>query len=260
MRTFCGLLISATLLAQEFGLPPESLRLARIKLRMSQNLARQPNYTCLETVERTERPKGGRASVVDTVRLEVALVNGKEMFAWPGAKKFEDKEIREMVAGTFGNGNFAIFARAVFLTTGPAFQPRGEELLNGRSAVRYDFRVSRISSGYTLRVNQVEAIVGYHGSFWADPETLDLRRLEIFADDIPSYIDVESAFDRMDYAMVPIGGEPFLLPVESVLELKSRSGEHRNFMRFSGCRQYTGDSVLKFTTNRDHRVIHTIER
>jgi hypothetical protein len=248
MRTLWGLLISATLFAQDLGLSPESLLLARVKLRMSKNLARQPNYTCLETVERTQRPKGGRANVVDTLRLEVALVNGKEMFAWPGAKKFEDKEIRDLVAtGTFGNGNFAIFARAVFLTNGPSFQSRGQDLLNGRSAVRYDFRVLRSASGYTLKVNQIEAVVGYHGTFWADPETLDLRRLEIYADDIPKYIDAESAFDRMDYAMLPIGGEPFLLPVESVLELKTSSGEHRNFMRFSGCRQYTGESVLKFT-------------
>ena len=229
-------------------LPPESLLLARIKLQMSDNLLRQPNYTCLETIERTRRPKGSRAQVEDTLRLEVALVNGKEMFAWPGSKAFEDKELRDLVAtGTFGNGNFAIHARAVFLTRSPVFVSRGEEILSGQPAVRYDFRVSLINSGYTLRVNQKEAIVGYHGSFWADPQTLDLRRLEVFADDIPPELEVDATMDRVDYHRLAIGGDLFLLPVESVLEMRVRGDASRNYTRFTACRQFSGESVLKFT-------------
>jgi hypothetical protein len=248
MRVIAIFLATVAVLRAQDELTPEELRLARIRVRMSENLKRQPNYTCLETVERTMRPKGGRARLVDTLRLEVAIVNGKEMFAWPGSKKFEDREIRDLVAtGTFGNGNFAIFARAVFLTTAPKFTARGEELLGGKTAVRFDFRVPMVGSGYTLRVNRIEDTVGYHGSFWADPATLDVRRLEIFADDIPKRLETQSAFDRMDYARVAIGGEPFLLPVESVLELTAQETEHRNFIRFTGCRQYTGESVLKFT-------------
>ena len=52
--------------------------------------------------------------------------------------------------------------------------------------VRYDFRVSKIISGYQLRVDNRTAVVSYHGSFWADPKTLEAARLEVIADDIPS--------------------------------------------------------------------------
>jgi hypothetical protein len=230
------------------GLSPETLLLARIRFRMSESLQRQPNYTCLETVERTLRPKGGRSQVQDILRLEVALVNGKEMFAWPGSKVFEDKDLRDLVAtGTFGNGNFAIHARAVFMSATPRFIPRGQEPLKGRPAHRYDFQIPRAVSGYTLRVNKKEGIVGYHGSFWADPETLDVRRLEVISDDIPKILEVDWTSDRVDYARVPIGGTPFLLPVESVLEMAVHNIESRNFTRFSACKQYSGESVLKFT-------------
>jgi hypothetical protein len=251
-RAMLILSIAAPMAAQQVespaALPPETLLLARIRLQMTENLQRQPNYTCLETVERTLRPKGGRAQVQDTLRLEVALVDGKEMFAWPGSKVFEDKDLRDLVAtGTFGNGNFAIHARAVFMSQAPVFTSRGQELLNGRPAVRYDFRVPRISSGYTLRVNKKEGIVGYRGSFWADPQTLDVRRLEVFSEEIPKELEVDWTSDRVDYARVPIGGTRFLLPVESVLEMAVHNIESRNFTRFSACRQYTGESVLKFT-------------
>lgn len=247
-----GLVLAATALAQaphdspEF--PPEALLLARIRYQMTENLRRLPNYTCLETVERTRRPKGGRAQVVDTLRLEVALVEGKEMFAWPGAKRFEDRDLRELVTtGTFGNGNFAIHARIVFESPVPTFVYRGREPLGNSAAERWDFRVARAVSGYTLRVNQRAGIVGYHGSFWADPETLDVRRLEVFADDIPKELGAESSTDRIDYARLPIGGEAFLLPVESVLGMTMPEGEYHNFVRFTHCRQYTGESRLRFT-------------
>src|SRR5207248_167992 len=98
-------------------------------------------------------------SLYDTLRLEVALVDGKEMFGWPGAKKFQDTDITNIVTeGTIGNGNFANHARSIFQGTGPSFQHRGETDLNGRASVRYDFVVSRFMSGYKIRISEKEAI------------------------------------------------------------------------------------------------------
>ncbi len=230
------------------GLSPESLLLARIRYHMSENLRRQPNYTCLETIERSRRPKGGRGQVQDTLRLEVALVNGKELFAWPGSKKFEDKQLRDIVAtGTFGNGNFAIFAYAIFASNSPTFTFRGETKLKGTPAVQYDFRVWRSQSGMNVKVNSSEGVIGYYGSFWADPQTLDVRRIELTGDEIPKELDLEATSDWVEYARVPIGGEPFLLPVESGLEMVVRDWTSRNLTRFSNCREYTTTSVLSFT-------------
>src|SRR5262245_2501583 len=152
MKPILCLAVLSTVAAQnpDNDFPPEFLLLARIRLQMSENLQKQPNYTCLETVERSIRPKGGRAQLRDTLRQEVALVNGKQMFAWAGPKVFEAKDLREVVpSGTFGNGNFAIHARAVFMAAVPsAFVYRGEEQIGNQRTVRYDFRVARAFSGY----------------------------------------------------------------------------------------------------------------
>ena len=138
------------------------------------------------------------------------------MFAWPGSKQFEDRELRDLVAtGMFGNGNFAIYARILFLSDVATFEDRGETQLGGRPAWRYDFRVSRSTSGHRLRVNKREAVVGFHGSFYADPVTLDVRRVEVVAEDIPADLGVTAAETTVDYGRLKIGDEAFLLPVES---------------------------------------------
>lgn len=218
---------------------------------MAEILEHQPDYTCLETVERSYRaPSARNMQYDDTLRLEVALVDGKEMFAWPGSKKFEETDLRKLVpTGTFGNGNFALHARSVFLGHAATFTYRGAEIYVGSKGAleRYDFRVPRVLSGYNIRVLDRSGIAGYHGSFWADKESLDVSRLEIIAEDIPPDLGVTAASDRMDYARLLIGSGQFLLPAESELDMTDSYGiESRNQVRFTNCRQYTGESTLTF--------------
>ena len=118
-------------------LKPEVVLLSRIRIRAVENLSRLPNYTCRETIERSVRkPPANRFQLIDTVRLEVALVKGKELFGLPGAEKFEEGDIGEMVkGGAIGNGNFANHARTIFMGSGPKFTYIGESTVDGRAAV-----------------------------------------------------------------------------------------------------------------------------
>ena len=246
------MLLTFTLAAQDPApqlMSPESVLLGRIRDHMHDVLSHIPNYTCVETMERTRRVgPAHQFQMQDILRMEVALVEGKEMFAWPGSKKFEHDDLRNLISsGTYGNGAFALFARAVFLSSAPVFVYRGEEAVEGRTLVRYDFRVSKTTSGYQIRVEDRSAVVSYRGSFWADPQTLDAVRLEVIAEDIPPALGLSYSSDRIDYARTRIGAEDFLLPNESQLDMRQPNGmESRNFVRFSSCRQYTGESVLRF--------------
>ena len=243
MRTILIFLAAAPFLpAQDGDL------LARIREKMAEVLLRQPNYTCTETVERTRQTPGGRSIVEDTLRLEVALVEGKEMFAWPGSKQFEDHELRDLVStGMFGNGNFAIYARILFLSNVATFEDRGETQWQGRPARRYDFRVSRSSGGHHLRVNSREATVAFHGSVYADPVTLDVLRIEVVAEDIPADLGVIASETSVDYGRLQIGDEAYLIPVESNVMMAMPDEVSRNSIRFADCRKFTGESTLLFT-------------
>ncbi|MGH9673442.1 MAG: hypothetical protein ACRD44_09700 [Bryobacteraceae bacterium] len=237
----------AMLLAQE--LSPDLLLLARIKVVMEQNLNSLPNYTCTQTVERSQRAAPTRRfRLVDTLRLEVALINGKELFSWPGAKRFEERRLSEIVGGgTTADGSFGLHARAVFLGRSATFTYAGPREREGRQTQRFDYQVPQMLSGYQIKVAGRQAIVGYHGSFWVDAQTLDLIRLEVRADDIPPDLGLSSAGDAMEYARVKIGeGESLLPQISEVTMIDLAGGEYVNRTQFSGCRQYAGESVISF--------------
>jgi hypothetical protein len=243
----CLLLPAAALMGQ--ALAPETLLLARIKTHMSGVLSRQPNYTCVESIERSRRPaRSKRFQLVDALRLEVAVVEGKELFAWPGEREFKERDLREIApGGAIANGSFALHARSVFLSGTPSFTYRGEEELEGKKTARFDYTVPQFRSGYRIRVGDAEGTAGYYGSFWADVETLDLLRLDVFAQEIPPHVPLRASSDSMHYRRVPIGESTFLLPESSELSMIDAFGnESRNKVHFSRCRQYAGESVLSF--------------
>ncbi len=231
-------------------LPPDLMLLSKVRYHALENLVHLPNYTCVETVERSRRgARTKKFQLIDTLRLEVALVDGKEMFGWPGAKKFEDVDLEKLVpeGGAIGNGNFALHARAIFEGQSATFKYRGEETLDDRAVVRFDYTVPLLMSGYKLHVGNREAVVGYHGSVYADAKSLDVQRIEVAADNIPAELGLSAAEDRVNYARVAIGEGQFLLPETSELTMIGLDGsQNHNQVRFASCRQFAGESVLTF--------------
>lgn len=225
----------------------ELLVLAHARNHMANALRGMPNYTCLETIERSKRSgKRRKYEMIDILRIEVGYVNGKELFAWPGSGKFDDRDIGDMVpsGGAIGNGNFASHSQAVF---------RGN-VANMKFAVqegdlfRYDYQVPENLSGYKLRTGKgAEAIVGYHGSFWVDPALKRVMRITVLADNIPALLDISETTSSIDYTQVAIGGQQYWLPSASSMSITDHKGnEFRNEVTFTGCRQFGGESVLRF--------------
>ena len=223
-------------------------QLAEIKARVAANQQRLPNYTCTETIERTRRHNNnGKFQAVDRVRLEVALVNSKEMYGWPGGDRIAEEEITNLVSGTIGNGDFALLERAVFFTPEALIGPALTETRFGRSVMRYEYHVPLAFSGYHLRVPPKEALVAFHGSFWVDAQSLELQHLDVTVDAIPPFLGISAASNAVEFAPVDIGGVSFRLPHQTELHITDRSGwEYRNQTTFLKCHQFTGESILKF--------------
>jgi hypothetical protein len=250
--------VLAPLAAQETSLPaaipPQLLLLSRAKQHMREVLLRQPNYTCQMSIERSRRRNPRRAfELVDQLRLEVALIDGKETFSWPGARKFDDRELRDMVGGTSSTGSYAGQARTLFLSTVPRFTylgPRAEA--GGRTLHAWRFDVAQLHSGYKLTVadksgNMQEAVVGYHGEILIEEASLDLVKLSYTAEEIPPHLGIRSTADTISYERLKIGDLEYLLPVMSDLNITDLDGAtSRNRTRFHNCRQYSGESLISF--------------
>lgn len=248
----------APLAAQETAPPPaispQLLLLSRAKQHMREVLLRQPNYTCQMSIERSRRRNPRRAfELVDQLRLEVALIDGKETFSWPGARKFDDRELRDMVGGTSSTGSYAGQARTLFLSTAPRFTYLGPRTGDGGRALHaWRFDVAQLHSGYKLTVadrhgTQQEAVVGYHGEIVIDEASLDLLKLSYTAEEIPPHLGIRSTADTIGYERLKIGGLEYLLPVVSDLHITDLDGStNRNRTRFHNCRQYSGESLVSF--------------
>lgn len=250
VRVAIALLLAATVLPAEDPVTPDTIRLARIRYHMSRNLTQIPNYTCTQTIERSaRRAKGRRFQLIDTLRLEVALVNGNEMFAWPGSGRFSDKKITDLVGrgGAIGNGAFAGHARSVFMSGAPRFDYEGEVMRESRRVFRYRYSVPLLLSNYEIRIGELSEKVGFSGYFESDALTLEPRELEVNAEEIPPTLKLQSAKSRMIYRAVRIGEKDFSLPETAELVMMDLGGnESRNLTTLSGCREYTGESVLRF--------------
>ena len=248
----CGFVLlvwAGSVAAVPDDLPHEVLLLARFKQQVRQALAQVPNYTCLETIQRSVQDRHAIVfSPLDTVLLEISNLGDRELLAWPGARRFEEANLSLFASGgLMGSGVFALHARNVFLHDTSTIQYYGDEDMAGRPVARFDFRVPEVWSGYQIQANGASARVGMTGSFWIDPTSLELVRMEVRADEIPAALGIERTVTLIDYARMRIGASDVLLPQDAKLLLMLLSGEvRRNDIQFSHCHEYRAESSIRF--------------
>jgi hypothetical protein len=244
-----GALLVALALApawqEDSGLPPGVLLLSRIKRHVREQVERLPDYTCLETAVRY-RNRGARP--IDVVMLEVLNAGTKELYGSPGARDFSSENPSAFTAGGMtGTGTFGLHLRTLFVNDNAMFTYRGEEEVGGRPAVRYDYRVPQLMSGFTIHRAYARGVVGMKGSFWADPKTLGLLWLEVEADEIPERLDLLSATERIEYEPMRIGDRDIVLPQSAELRMVDADGtESRNLVEFTHCRSFSAETKIRF--------------
>jgi hypothetical protein len=230
---------------------PEVLMLARIKTHMRREIAQLPNFTCVEALQRYYKGSGKRSAMkpLDTMQLEVAHIGGRELFSWLGDRNFKEDDPAAFIgSGMIGNGDFASHLRTLFVDDNGIFQYRGEVDLAGRRAACYSFQIPVRLSGYTINLQGAGGAVGIRGLFWADPQSLDVIRLEIHAADIPPNLLLVDAISTIDYARMRIGTVDVLMPQLSDVHLIQFSGEeNRNIVEFTHCRSFNTESGIMFT-------------
>jgi hypothetical protein len=231
-------------------LPQWVLQLSRIKRQAKAELLRLPNFACVETINRFQRTPGAAVfKPLDTIRLDVAFVDGKELVAEVGGSgAFQEMDMVKLsYGGVIGTGAFSAVARNLFVNDNGRTTRWAEERILERPALRYDFAVPEREAGYKLTSRSVVESVGLEGTFWADAETLELLRIEEHAVDIPPILEVQGTSTTVTYARTRIGASEVLLPrwAETVLTNTNGWGG-RNIIEFSGCREYVAESVIHF--------------
>ena len=233
-------------------LAPEVLLLARIKSHLHEELSHVPNSTCLETVSRFRRDSRsnlrsrGKLTALDTVRLEIVYSGTREWYGSPGARNLSEESPAAFTgSGMIGNGEFALTLNNILVAA--IFTYRGEETIGGRTAVRYDFRLPRMLKPLTISMLGGSGTVGEEGSLWADPQSLDLIRLESHAVEIPPYLPLQEASSSVYYARMRIGADNVLMAQKADSRMLNAAGvEDYNHLEFTHCRSYSVESSILF--------------
>ncbi len=238
----------AILSAAAADLPDHVLKLSRVKRRALQALKTLPDYTCLAVTERSQQKLKDRAPQrIDTVRMEVAHSGNQDLYAWPGADRFENTRAGEMIgSGMFGSGEFATHLKTVLDGYG-VMTYVGEENTLGRKLLRWDYSIAPFVSDWRISFASRTAVAGAKGSLWADAESLDIVRMQVRTDGLPPGFPVTEVATTVDYARVRVGQREVLLAQTAVTELTELSGlRNQNFTEFSHCRQYITQSEIRF--------------
>jgi hypothetical protein len=89
--------------------------------------------------------------------------------------------------------------------------------------------------------------VGEQGSFWADPQSLDLIRIESQADEIPPCLPLMEMTLNVNYARTRIGEYGVLLAQDAGLHMWKTTGEENyNHLEYTHCRAFSAQSAIRF--------------
>lgn len=244
--------------------------LARVIQKVRADLGRMPNYTCVETLTRDfYRPMAPvrRACEVllsmkkaptldmkllpwytDRLRLEVALSQKGEMRSWVGARQFDDKAIDSVVPnGPAGTGMFGSFLASIFDQDVRAFQFRRELTVEGRLRLEFSFDVPRDDSHYKVKIGNSWETTAYHGTIEVDTEAVEVSRIHVQTAILPPAAGTCQTTSDLSIAPTPIGDWRFPLTVAARQHFVASNGEEAvNTTRFSNCREYRGESTIRF--------------
>jgi hypothetical protein len=185
----------------------------------------------------------------DRLRLDIAVSEGKEIFAWHGQDKFSGSSTIEDVVrrGAVSSGEFIGFLANIFVRGGVQFEYIGEAVVNGMQTYSFNYVVPLASSGYHVGTRRGRPAVPFHGSFSVRGSDFQLARLTIIADKIPENSFICSAETEMEYQIAKISGQDALIP--SLFTLKMDDVNHRftvSRSAYSQCHAFTAESTLQF--------------
>jgi hypothetical protein len=194
--------------------------------------------------------KPGRLESTDRVRLEVSVSHGHELHSWPGATRFDTRDIDEIIRdGPVSTGAFGGYLAGIFGQPGATFQYHGEQTVNGKTVFEYRYSVSLAASRFLIKAAAGWRPAAYEGEFQIDPQSLELERLSVHATELPSGAAFCEAAATLNYQRMHIGDSDVILPRQSQMEIVLKSGkEVHNVTTFSSCREYQAESEIVFPT------------
>ena len=240
--------------------PPPSEEEQRQIIEDARRLARLytdelPNYVCLQVTRRYFDPTGMEMDWLkhDEIKTRVSYFDGKEDYENLTVNdKITTKGFSEL-GGTTSTGEFGTILDSLFnLETDAQFRWARHSLLRGHPVFVFHLEVPRYRSSWTLTSTSsggegIRSIrSGYTGLVYIDKESGRVLRIVMEAEGIPAGFPMQEARSRLDFDLIDLSGESFLLPLKAQTFLRTGRLLSRNELEFRLYRKFTAEATITF--------------
>jgi hypothetical protein len=243
--------------------PDADSALQRSRERVLADLQRMPHYTCVQTINRqyyvTKSKAASCAALIadhgknsdmltlrgwDRLRLEVAIVDGNNVYSWVGASRFEGDTLGQLAGhGPLSSGDFGTYLELLFKRAVISFN--GEDLTGKRRLLAYSYDVPLDRSSYKVHSKDGLAVTAYRGAFLLDPAAADIVSLTVQTAELPEGNPDCQFITEVDYGRTQIHDRVVLIPQQTNLVTIGRDGgEVHSLTSYASCREYASQSRI----------------
>ena len=206
-----------------------------------------PSATCGELITAANEAQRGAKEWHSRLRLDVTAGSDAENFALADASRFEGSDIGGMLhAADAGSGEFSTFLRNLVNGDGAPLQSRGVQQTPIGPLLSFGFSAPEDKSHFVYASASPEAPsapirTGYHGSLFIVPQSGDLKRLTLVAENAGDACRVQYS---TDYTATRVGDREIIVPQSSAMDVIYRNGtELQSETYYSGCRRTGGNTA-----------------
>ncbi|MDQ2944749.1 MAG: hypothetical protein M3Y27_02175 [Acidobacteriota bacterium] len=208
-----------------------------------------PNFVCAQQTTRyVSEAKGKDWQAVDVLAVDVVYDGGREKYEHLTINGKPSKKPAEE-SGAWSTGEFGTVLADLFSpSTAAKFRYSRTEKIAGFEASVYKFDVQRPNSHWKIYFRSQWIMPAYRGSLWLDKKTARVLRIEMQATDVPKEFLADTTESAVDYELVSLGAQKFLLPVhaEVLTCMRGTSTCDKNVIEFRNYHKFSGESTIQF--------------
>ena len=208
-----------------------------------------PNFVCAQQTTRyVSEGKAKDWQAVDVLAVDVVYEGGREKYEHLTINGKPSKKPAEE-SGAWSTGEFGTVLADLFSpSTAAKFRYSRTEKMAGFDASVYKFEVERPHSHWKIFFRSQWIFPAYRGSLWLDKKTARVLRIEMQATDVPKEFLADTTESAVDYELVSLGAQKFLLPVhaEVLTCMRGTSTCDKNVIEFRNYHKFSGESTIQF--------------
>lgn len=208
-----------------------------------------PNFRCTQETHRFTAPlkTPDQLKEADSFKADLMYEGGKERYQTIEINGVKAQNAPKVDQGIRARSEFGSMLRGLFdPDVAASYKWAGRAMAMGVLCQVFDVEVSRPKSNFVLNYGGRRELAGYTGHVFIDEETGMVRRLTIQGVALEKDFGLQSPALSLDYGMVKIGKDDYLLPLRSVLQLRHAKAFVRNETIFRNYRKFEAESQIKF--------------